>query len=222
MSLNLINRDASNSSWSIFSFESDLHNFSKEKTLSTEADDGTHSEINWNNFPQEWKTLKTDTPSSCLCLLLLSRHHSKMAKALWLVFPTSIFSTSHPCGKMPSGRTSQPSSSYLTRASSCLFILRWMILLGWLFFLRMFSFIMILETLMFMFGKLLWFFANASTCDTSFLASSINSWDTKAKLLKLCRCMWNSAILMSFSCVGSKTEAPLNTFVAVRPLFIWR
>ena len=191
----------------------------QRNTLWTEADDEMHSEISWTKFPQELKTLKTGTPSSCLFLLLLSRQHSKMEKALWLVFSHIDLQHITSPWEIPSGRTSQPSSSSSTGVSSYLFIIRWMIIFRALFFLRVFNFIMILLYLMFMFGKFLWFFAKSITCDASILAASINSWYTKENLLNMCRYMWTSAMLMYFSCVGSKTEAQLNAFVAVSPFF---
>ena len=80
---------------------------------------------------------------------------------------------------------------------------------------------MILWYLMFMSGKFLWFFPTASTCNISFLDEPINYRDTKAKLLKLCSYMRTSAMIVYFSFVGSKSEAPLNNFVTVSHLCIW-
>ena len=67
-SLTLSIIDASNSSCNILYFCFDLHNFNRENTRSTDADDGTHRAIRATSLPQDLNALNLGNPISVLSM----------------------------------------------------------------------------------------------------------------------------------------------------------
>ena len=77
-SLTLKSKDVSSSSINMAFLCVDRHNFNCEKTLSTDADEGTHSAISFKSFPHDGNALYLGIPVSAF-VEPVHLHHSIIA-----------------------------------------------------------------------------------------------------------------------------------------------